>query len=105
MRSGIRFEEFSRMELRYDLTRKWDIGLHASALHQWDNGQLQYRSGLSAGYSPATNFWISLGYNFTGFSDKDLSGSDHTAQGAFLKFRFKFDQNSIKDALSWLDRS
>jgi hypothetical protein len=52
-----------------------------------------------------TNLWISLGYNFTGFSDKDLSGSDHTAQGAFLKFRFKFDQNSVKDALTVLDRS
>jgi uncharacterized repeat protein (TIGR01451 family) len=92
-------------ELRYDLNRKWDIGLHAAALHQWDDGQISYRTGTSLGYSPVTNLWISLGYNFTGFSDKDLSGSDHTAQGAFLKFRFKFDQNSVKDALTWLERA
>jgi uncharacterized repeat protein (TIGR01451 family) len=92
-------------ELRYDLNSKWDIGLHAAALHQWDAKQMQYRSGLSVGHSPAANFWISLGYNFSGFSDEDLSGSDHTAKGVFLKFRFKFDQNSVKDALTWLNKS
>jgi outer membrane protein OmpA-like peptidoglycan-associated protein len=91
-------------ELRYDLNSKWDIGLHAAALHQWEAKQMQYRSGLSVGHSPATNFWISLGYNFSGFYDENLSGSDHTAQGAFLKFRFKFDQNSVKDTLNWLNR-
>ena len=91
-------------ELRYDLNRKWDIGLHAAALHHWEDKQTSYRSGLSLGHSPVTNLWVSLGYNFTGFTDEDLSGSDHTAQGAFLKFRFKFDQNSVKDALAWLNR-
>ncbi len=92
-------------EIRYDLTRNWDIGLHAAALHNWDDGEISYRTGASLGYSPVTNLWVSLGYNFSGFSDEDLSGSDHTAQGSFLQFRFKFDQNSVKDALSWLDRA
>jgi hypothetical protein len=42
---------------------------------------------------------MSLGYNFAGFSDSDFSASDYTAQGIFLKYRFKFDQHSIEDLL------
>ena len=92
-------------ELRYDLSSRLDLGLHASALHQWDAGQISSRSGGSVGFSPVTNLWLGLGYNLSGYSDRDLSGSEHTSQGLFMQFRFKVDQDSVKDALSWLDRS
>jgi uncharacterized repeat protein (TIGR01451 family) len=92
------------LEIRRDLGRKWDIGLHGGALHSWEIGQLDWRSGASVGFNPAENLWVSLGYNLTGFSDDDFAQGSYTAQGPYLNLRFKFDQNSVKDALTWLDR-
>jgi hypothetical protein len=50
------------------------------------------------------NAWVSLGYNIVGFTDKDFSVSDYTAQGPFVHFRFKFDQNSVLEAANWINR-
>ena len=47
-----------------------------------------------------TNVWVSAGYNFAGFRDDDFSASTYTAKGAFIRFRYKFDQQTIKDLLN-----
>jgi uncharacterized repeat protein (TIGR01451 family) len=91
------------VEGRYDLTREWDLGLRGSLLHSWSSRQLDYSTGLSVGYNIVQNAWISLGYNLLGFTDKDFSAADFTAQGPYVRFRFKFDQNSVKDALKWVN--
>lgn len=65
-------------------------------------GQYDYSDGASVGHSLATNTWLSLGYNLVGFRDEDFSRSRHTSQGPYLKFRIKFDQQSVKEALKWL---
>ncbi len=88
-------------ETRYDLTKSWDIGLHGNALHARKLNQYDYRSGVSIGHSVAKNIWISLGYNFTGFRDQDFSSSNYTSKGVFLRFRMKFDQASVRDAVKW----
>jgi uncharacterized repeat protein (TIGR01451 family) len=90
------------IEGRYDLTKKWDVGLRGSVLHSWNANQLNYSAGPSVGYNVVKNAWISLGYNFVGFTDKDFSAADYTAQGPFVRFRFKFDQNSVREAVNWI---
>ncbi|PLX73882.1 MAG: hypothetical protein C0615_10385, partial [Desulfuromonas sp.] len=92
-------------EWRHDISKRFDFGLHGSLLQVDDVSQSLTHSGVSVGYSPAKNFWISLGYNMTGFNDEDFSQADYTAQGPYLKFRFKFDQNSLRDALKWMGRN
>ncbi|MGD9248346.1 MAG: OmpA family protein, partial [Desulfobacteraceae bacterium] len=89
------------LETRYDLTRQWDLGLHASLLHSWSAGQLDYRTGCSVGYAMVKNMWASLGYNFTGFTDEEFSAADHTAAGPFVKLRMKIDQQSVKEMVAW----
>ncbi|HBG04140.1 MAG: hypothetical protein A2075_01155 [Geobacteraceae bacterium GWC2_58_44] len=91
-------------EGRYDLTKSWDLGFRASIMHAWGSGQYAYSAGPSVGVNVVENAWISLGYNLVGFSDKDFSAADYTARGPFLRFRFKFDQNSVKDAAAWMNR-
>ena len=91
------------IEGRYDLTGKWDVGFRGNALHSWSSGQINFSAGPSLGYNVIKNAWISLGYNFTGFTDKDFSTADYTAQGPFIRFRFKFDQNSVKEAANWIN--
>jgi hypothetical protein len=91
------------VEGRYDISKDWDIGLQSSILHSWNTGQLDYCEGISVGYNVMQNAWVSLGYNLTGFDDKDFSQANYTAQGPFVHFRFKFDQESVRDAAKWLN--
>jgi hypothetical protein len=97
------FTDLIGVEGRYDLTKAWDVGLRGSVLHSWNFGQLSYSAGPSVGYNVVKNAWISLGYNVAGFTDKDFSAADYTAQGPFIRFRFKFDQNSVREAVNWIN--
>ena len=41
------------------------------------------------------NLWVSLGFNFTGFEDKDLTTSEYTNRGLYLRLRYKFDEELL----------
>jgi hypothetical protein len=92
------------IELRHDLGERWDIGARASTLHSWNSDQYDYSYGLSVGFNPATNIWLSAGYNWAGYEDNDFSMAGYAAQGPYLKLRIKFDQQSVRDAASWFNR-
>ena len=96
------FTDLIGLEARHDLTRKWDIGVQGQVLHSWQAQQSDYRLAPSVGYLLMKNMWLSGGYNLVGFQDADFSAADFTAQGPFVKFRFKFDQNSVRDAMKQL---
>ena len=98
------YTDLMGIEGRYDIDSKWDVGVRGSLLHTWGNGEMLGSSGVSVGYNIVENAWLSLGYNVIGFSDKDFSASNYTAQGPYMRFRFKFDQNSVKDALKWVNQ-
>ena len=89
------------VEFRYDLTERWDAGVHTSVLHSFGTETTSYSTGASVGYNPYKNMWVSVGYNVTGFEDTDFTGADYTAQGPFLKLRFKVDQESVKEFLGY----
>ncbi|MFZ5563587.1 MAG: OmpA family protein [Thermodesulfobacteriota bacterium] len=91
------------IEARYDITRRFDVGVHGGMLHSWNSGQFDYLTGASLGCDIVKNFWLSFGYNFTGFTDKDFSAANFTAQGPFIQFRVKFDQATAKEAVELLD--
>lgn len=91
------------IEGRYDISKNWDIGIRGSVLHSWSAGQFSYSAGPSVGYNIIKNAWISVGYNLIGFADRDFSAANYTAQGPFIRFRFKFDQNSVRDAIDWIN--
>jgi uncharacterized repeat protein (TIGR01451 family) len=88
------YSDLLGLEWRYDLTRKWDVGLRGSALHVWDLNNYEYSAGPVIGYSPFDNAWVSVGYNFIGFHDRDFSAAHYTARGPYFTLRFKFDQLS-----------
>ncbi len=77
----------------YDINERWDAGVHTGAL--WSNMSSGQRIllGAEVGYLVAANLWVSGGYNFSGYKDDDLAESDTTLQGAYVRFRFKFDEN------------
>ena len=79
----------------YDLNKDFDIGLMASMLYSPQGDAKQYAYGGEVGYVVQQNVWASAGYNFSGFTDKDLVGNDYTMHGFYLRLRMKFDEKDI----------
>ena len=92
----------------YDITENWDIGFMANVMNGKAKNQLgsswQKALGAEVGYQMNSNLWLSLGYNWAGFSDKDLN-SDYTAKGAYLRLRYKFDQDLFEGRNPLVNRS
>jgi hypothetical protein len=82
--------------LLYDIEKRWDLGVQAYTLRSNTGRAEQYALGLEVGRLVAENLWLSLGYDFTGFRDQELAGSDYTQQGIYLRIRFKFTQDLFK---------
>ena len=72
---------------------------HPHIAKVFDAGTTDFGLGASLGYGLMENVWLSFGYNFHGFDDSDFSQGDFTAQGPFVKFRVKFDQEDFRSLL------
>ena len=53
------------------------------------------------GYTIVRNAWLSVEYNFVGFENEDFSRGSYTAQVPFVQFRFKFDQQTVRETVDW----
>ncbi|NND65935.1 MAG: hypothetical protein HKM24_08210, partial [Gammaproteobacteria bacterium] len=91
------FTDIIGVDYRRDLGKRWDVGGHFDLLHSWNSDVFDYGFGLDVGFNVATNMWFSLGYNFSGFDDDDFSQSRYTAQGPYLRFRIKADQQNLSE--------
>jgi uncharacterized repeat protein (TIGR01451 family) len=76
-----------------DLSPRWNVGVENSDLFSQHFGNVQYANGVEVGYILRQNLWLSVGYNFTGFYDRDLTADEATRQGPFIRMRFKFDES------------
>jgi large repetitive protein len=79
--------------MTYDLNNRWDIGFTASTLFSRSFNNRVYGVGIEAGYLISGNLWASAGYNFFGYHDDELAGADYTNRGAYLRLRYKFDED------------
>lgn len=97
---GERYDGLSDLygvDFRRDLTRRFDIGLHATLMNSWQSGVSDRSLGFDVGVTVARNVWISIGYNLEGFDDDDYAASRYTSQGPFVKLRIKADQDTFRD--------
>ena len=77
----------------YDINNHWDVSAYASTMFSQGAAGCKNAFGVEVGYMLTANLWLSAGYNIFGFKGEELSGSDYTNQGAFLRMRFKFDED------------
>ena len=83
----------------YDLTRRVDVGGLASIMWSGSDDRLRKAFGAEVGVLVIQNTWVSLGYNVTGFSDRDFNdvlATDSTSRGLFVRLRLKFDENLFR---------
>ena len=90
------FTDLYGAEVRHDFGNRFDLGVHASLMHSWQSRVMSSSYGLSVGFSPVTNMWLGLGYNFAGFKDRDFTSANATAKGMFVYLRMKADQDSLR---------
>ena len=88
------------VDVRRELTLRFDVGLHGTMLSSLESGVSEQSVGVDLGVTVARNVWISIGYNLTGFRDDDFAASRYTAQGPFIKFRMKADQDTFRDLIT-----
>lgn len=79
----------------YDITERWDISGLGSIMYSPQGASKQYAQGIEVGCQVQTNLWLSAGYNWRGFNDRDLVGADYTNQGVYVRLRFKFDEDLL----------
>jgi hypothetical protein len=89
----------------YDLSENIDLGFMAASLMGNPGRSRQSALGVEAGYLVQQNLWLSAGYNWRGFADRDLAGSDYTNSGVFLRLRFKFDEDLFASTSRAINRA
>ncbi len=90
------------MDSRYDITKKWMVGVQGSLLYAMKQEDWDYGVGLYIGYNLFTNMLIVSGYNWEGFEDRDFSLQNYRIEGPYVQFRMKFDQKDLKAVVRWL---
>ena len=83
------------VEIRHDINKKWDIGARIGYLHDWKSKTTEKVAGVSIGMTPTKNAWLEVGYNLEGFSDEDFDENNYKQKGAYISFKYKFDQGSF----------
>ncbi|MDX2220916.1 MAG: hypothetical protein SF172_18010 [Burkholderiales bacterium] len=76
----------------WEFAPKFDLSINAATLLGQGAQKRQYGLGFEVGYMLTDNLWLSGGYNFFGFKDEDLVSGDYTAKGAYVRLRYKFDE-------------
>ena len=74
----------------WDFYQDFDISVQSGVLK--DDHAIQFGAGMELGYQVVNDLWVSTGYNMQGFDGGDLKGTDYTAQGFYVRMRFKFDE-------------
>ena len=84
------------IDVRRGMRGRWDLGVNTSVYHSYKSKVIDYGFGVDVGFNLRDNMWLTLGYNVAGFDDSDFSQARYTAQGPYLRFSIKADQQSLK---------
>ena len=85
--------QLASVRVTRDLGERWDMGVAARVLGNASLSQRTAGIGAELGYRVIENLWVSAGYNFSGFRDRDLADDGTTQAGIYLRVRFKFDES------------
>lgn len=76
----------------WEFAPRWDLSINASTLLSNGMRSKQYGTGVELGFMVMENLWLSAGYNFFGYREEDLAAGNYTNKGAYLRLRYKFDE-------------
>lgn len=83
------------LDARLGLGEHFDLGAVATVRHNLDDHTTKFAFGPQLGISPAKDVLLTLGYNVTGFRDRDFSAARSTDKGVFATLRMKVDADTF----------
>ena len=72
-----------------------EIGGTATVRSTLSDHVTQFAVGPTIGVVPARDVILTLGYNFTGFRDRDFAAARNTPKGVFATLKIKFDTSTL----------
>ncbi len=83
------------LDARIGLSETVEVGANASLRANVSDGTTSYALGPQIGFTPARGVLFSVGYNITGFRDRDFGPARNTDKGFFAAVRAKFDTDTF----------
>lgn len=83
------------LDARIGLGENLELGVSGTVRGDLGEGTFTYALGPVVGVRPATNTLLTLGWNVTGFADRDFAAERTTRDGPFVALRMKFDQGDF----------
>jgi len=82
-------------DVRIGLGKHIEVGGSATVRRSLSDGTTSFAVGPQIGIVPADNVMVVIGYNVTGFRDRDFAAARETNKGVFATLRMKFDSHSL----------
>ncbi|MFA9204633.1 MAG: hypothetical protein ACEQSD_11595, partial [Flavobacteriales bacterium] len=89
----------------YDINERWDASLNLGVMWDDQSSGIRQLIGAEVGYLVAANLWVSGGYNLSGYRDEELADGNTTVKGAYMRLRFKFDEDLFKMGVPAVNKS
>ena len=83
-------------DFRFNLGEHVDVGASGTVRVGTGGDTVSWAGGPTVTLAPMKNANITLGYNFSGFHDRDFEDSRYSRSGAYVTFKLKFDQTSFQ---------
>jgi hypothetical protein len=83
------------LDVRLGLGERIELGGSATVRRNMSDGTTDFALGPQIGVVPADNVMVVIGYNVTGFRDRDFAAARSTTKGVFASMRMKFDSHSL----------
>ena len=84
------------LDARIGLGDRVEIGGSVTVRANLQDHTRSFAIGPQIGFVPARNMLLTVGYNLTGFRDRDFSAARSTDKGLFAALKIKFDTNSLE---------
>lgn len=83
------------LDARVGLGERLEAGVVATARHSFADRVTRFAIGPQVGFTPAQDVLLTVGYNVSGFRDRDFSPLRSTDRGLFAALRMKFDADTL----------
>ncbi|MDX2348774.1 MAG: hypothetical protein QNK32_00135, partial [Porticoccus sp.] len=93
------YNDLVSLRMTYQPTSRMEFGATTRLMQEHDFSNRSLGGAVDVGFQVWKFIWLTVGYSYDDF-DADLTGQDYSGKGAFLKFRFKFDEKTLEDIRS-----
>lgn len=83
------------LDARIGVGDRIELGGSATVRKNLDDGTTSFAVGPQIGLVPAKNALVTIGYNVSGFRDRDFSAARNTDRGVYASVRLKFDADTF----------